>query len=46
MVRSEEKNAEPAVDIMLIRVHLARSLYVSSTFACTNTGQWKMQFRH
>ena len=37
IVRSDEKNAEPAVDMMLIRVHLARSLYVSSTFACTDT---------
>lgn len=34
MVRSEEKKEDPPVDMMLMRVHLAWSLYVSSTLAC------------
>ena len=35
MVLSEEKNPLPAVDMMDMRVHLALSLYVSSTLSCT-----------
>ena len=36
MVRSEEKNPLPAVDMMDISVHLAWSRYVSSTRACAS----------
>ena len=35
MVLSEEKKPLPAVDMMDMRVHLALSLYVSSTRSCT-----------
>lgn len=35
IVRSDEKKPLPAVDMMDMRVHLALSLYVSSTRSCT-----------